>query len=266
MKPKRNELKTLRKKFTVKEVSKYFEVSISTIERWSKDYKLHHHECKYGKPLVNFLSQKQMEVIEGSLLGDGCITGLSRDGLLSRNGYYTLKQKLDNREYVEGMQGILKPFSSKVVSGKHRCPTIDHNGNITHDKSKWNGKWCYYCKLNTASHRLFTELALKWYPEGKKIVPSDIQLTWMMIAIWMCEDGTHRPSKKEIVLCTNGFTKNTVEFLISKLFDIGVKAYLVKHYDDWKIGIKVSSYDLFIDGIEPFILWECMKYKVRKMK
>jgi hypothetical protein len=68
----------------------------------------------------------------------------------------------------------------------------------------------------------FGTLKNKWYPEGKKIVPGDIELTPECVANWYLGDGSITQSKKKyfaIRLHTNGFPHNDVIFLSDLLDD-----------------------------------------------
>ena len=66
-----------------------------------------------------------------------------------------------------------------------------------------------------------------WYPQGKKIVPSNLELTSTTMAHWFCDDGCIRQKKDDrtgkgyqsliLKLSTNSFTKSSVELLHSLL-------------------------------------------------
>jgi transposase len=259
MLPSRQDIKNCREKMTVAETAAYFNVSVSTIEKWLKHYDLSHHECKYGNKLPESLTDEQIEILNGSLLGDGCITGLSRLGRMT-NGYFTLKQSAKIKEYTEYIRLSLFPFSCSMKCGKTRKPTkID--GKINHDIIHWKGQWSEHCKFNTASHKAFTNIANQWYVKGIKRIPVNLSLTWKIVSLWMCDDGMHRPNKRELVLCTNGFFEEDVDLLVSKLFELHVSCSKTKHTSGWQIRILSKSYDLFLDQISKYIIWDCMKYK-----
>jgi hypothetical protein len=44
-------------------------------------------------------------------------------------------------------------------------------------------------KMQTHRTELFEEQYQRWYPNGKKIVPQDVALTPLSLAIWFADDG-----------------------------------------------------------------------------
>lgn len=66
----------------------------------------------------------------------------------------------------------------------------------------------------------FNEFYTLFYPDGKKIVPSNIGdlLTPSGIAYWICDDGT-LSKDRAVVLYTNSFSIEEVQLLVSVLTD-----------------------------------------------
>jgi hypothetical protein len=101
-----------------------------------------------------------------------------------------------------------------------------------------------------------------------KIVPKNLELTPLTLLIWFLDDGTVRKNARQIKLHTDGFYKQDVEFLISKLSELGIDCSLNKQREKFAIYIKSKSFPLFIDKIKEGehqigIIPICMKYKLR---
>src|SRR5688500_17261752 len=116
------------------------------------------------------LTQIQSEIIDGSLLGDGSITFTS-----SGKAVFSKKQKLSRREYLDWHCENIKPFSCKI----YECDV------------KLNDKIYKQAFYYTKASMKFAELRNKWYPNGVKIVPSDISLTPLSLSIWYFDDGSN---------------------------------------------------------------------------
>ena len=111
-----------------------------------------------------------------------------------------------------------------------------------------------------------------FYPEGKKIIPKDINkilTSPISLAVWFMDDGTldYRPKDHcAFHLCTNCFTKEDTSKLIDVLKNnFGIVSSL--HYTlcrgkrHCRIYIGAQGRDRFIELITPYIL-DCFKYKL----
>jgi hypothetical protein len=257
-KPSREELKALRKTMTNKGVADFIGVYEGTIEKWSSGYNLEYHECKYDVPLIlpNELSEIQHDVIIGNLLGDGTLAAC----LGMRNSNFRINQEIKKKEYVEYLQKIYAPFSvNDLYEGKSKKPRrID--GKISHEF--WDGGFCYYAKMETHCHPIFTKLREKWYPNGVKIVPKDLILNWQILAIWFCDDGCNQAKNRHAFISTNNFTMDDVGFLVKKLYDdLGVETSIQLKDGNPIIYIPAKSFINFMTNITPHITYNCMKYK-----
>ncbi len=205
------------------------------------------------------LTDQQMEIINGSLLGDGALgdnKGYTYEGQF-RNSSFTKGQKAANLEYLDWLNTSLKPYSR----------------NIGHGFSKKNGKLHPRVSLHTSNHKSLTELRKLWYPQGKKIVPKDIILTPLSVAIWFCDDGYNNSDVGYAEIATNGFSFDDTDCLTCALKrDLDVVAYTYKAKRNNKLGvifyqpiikIPAKSYLKFIEIISPYIIWNCMAYKIK---
>jgi hypothetical protein len=77
----------------------------------------------------------------------------------------------------------------------------------------------------------------RWYPQGIKIIPKDFKITPLSLYHWYIGDGSffqdHR--ERKIILYTNGFTKEDVDWVREQFLKIDVKFNLnlrkFKNYD-----------------------------------
>lgn len=80
----------------------------------------------------------------------------------------------------------------------------------------------YRSSFRTRALEPFTELHSKWYPMDKKVVPDDLVLTDLIVAIWFADDGSYCFDSRCGVFHTNGFTLEETTLLarkLTKLFD-----------------------------------------------
>lgn len=247
---------------TVKHFGLYDKTHVSNIAR---KYEIPRRSFKY-KELPNELTSRQIEIINGSLLGDGCIEKLDTS---KSNCRFIEKHGIKQLEYLEWKRKELKPFAPEVKFGS--------------EKDNWTGEIRNFCKMQTFKNPIFTKLESKWYNSSRvKIIPSDLILTPLTIAIWYFDDGFndnaeyiqkiyYKHKRKNIWIYTNGFQLGEVEKLIEKLKNLGILNCYVKDSGDKRgnqpqVYIGASSYFDFIDMITPYLPCECMKYKTRKQR
>jgi predicted transcriptional regulator len=210
------------------------------------------------------LTEKQMEIINGSLLGDGCIWNNFVDPMCKfQLGQSKLdKDGIDKKTYIlwfafEFIElGITLRLKKKKGTGLANPNKIYENYLLT-----------------TRSHLFWTELEKKWYIpiehkyfKRKKIVPRDLILTPLILCVWMMEDGSNYTKDGNITLETQGFYKEDVDFLIERLNkDLSIKATKKKNTtgdNQWRIFIGVESFRHIVDLIKPYVAWDCFQYKL----
>lgn len=185
------------------------------------------------------LTNTQTSIIIGSLLGDGCISHpiiYKPTGNIKSQSYFIKPQATRSREYLEWHFEQLKPFSSSLYDGLKRSA------------------------FRTSSNSIFTELRKKWYPNGKKIVPKDLELNPLSLAIWYIDDGCIKVGKRELTIATCGFNVADCRYLVlilMKCFDIESSV----GYGN-VIFIKAKYIEKFIEIVRPFVSWKCYQYKL----
>src|SRR5687768_1511232 len=112
------------------------------------------------------LSQIQISVIIGSLLGDGYLRIIPgrRDAFLEMNHSFSQK------DYVDWKYSILKDITVSAP----RKRVID------------NVRVAY--RFYTKQHPEITQLYSMFYKNGKKIIPNNIRITPLSLAVWFMDD------------------------------------------------------------------------------
>lgn len=131
-------------------------------------------------------NEKEKEILDGIMLGDGCLSEKSR---ISARLTFGFKFKETCDEILKNLTSI--NFSPLWQSSKTGC---------------WHTKSNMYHDLLAESNR--------WY-KGKKIVPTDIIVSKLSCYWWYIGDGYL--SRNNVYLCTDSFSCEDIEILLSKL-------------------------------------------------
>jgi len=193
----------------------------------------------YKIPIPNIkLTSNQESILIGSLLGDGHLNIVKKE---THNSFFVKKQALRRFEYLQWHFKELEPLSSNFTYGKDKSPNSD--------------RIIYNCRFFTKRKPLFTEMRKKWYPEGIKIVPDNIKLDPLAVAIWFADDGCNQ--KRRAKFCTDGFSDSDREILIECLKKLGIQSYSKELH----IKIPKKPYLDLMEMIKPFFVWKCFDYK-----
>ncbi len=114
--------------------------------------------------------------------------------------------------------------------------------------------------LQTISYPQLKEFRDRWYPEGKKIIPDDIDITPQFLSNWYLGDGSY--SIKRITFYTDSFTEEEIDRFIDKL-NSELDIHLTKNHRSNKPIIRLNiKYDinLLLEYMKPHIV-DCFKYK-----
>ena len=188
------------------------------------------------------VTNRQMEILAGSLLGDAYI---------SKKGVVQIEQGETQKRYLLWKHRELK----SIVSGKiSRVFRKKKNGTMT------------------SSYRFFSKQYFRpWrksmYRSGRKIIPPSVLdlITPLSLAVWYMDDGC-RKNNYSIIISTDGFSAVSLKKLRTMLqvkwfinTRIAIKETAGKKYRRLTIG----SYDLvrFFELIRPYII-PSMQYKI----
>lgn len=118
--------------------------------------------------------------------------------------------------------------------------------------------------LSTTSYRSFKTQRERWYPDGKKIVPRDLNIMDpVFLAHWLMGDGTVHLNKRNglaIKFCTHGFTVDDVQWLIEQFNQNGFRARLGTDRGHPTISLAHRSAGKLLDMVRP-LLTPSMSYK-----
>lgn len=190
-----------------------------------------------------------LSIIHGSLLGDAHAEKRDK-GVGTRVCFH---QEDTHKEYAFYLHKLLSEAgycNSKVPS------TTTRLGN--------KGKLRSVVRFSTWTYTSFNFLRDEWYQEDKKHVPMNIDkyLTPLALAVWIMDDGCK--VNKGLKLCTNSFTFEECNRLVSVLYNnFGLKATVQSAgaNDQYIIYVWKESMPKLLDIVSPFIIAE-MKYKV----
>lgn len=152
------------------------------------------------------LSQIQNDVLVGSLLGDGCLT-IRKDSI---NPRLTIRRQIKDLSYLQYQFEVFKNLcrDKAITTGSIYDKRYDKNYE--------------YCNLESRYIPAFNRYYKEWYPNKKKIIPSNLKLNDLIIAIWACDDGSFSITKNKrlrLKFHTQGFSKEEVLFLKELLND-----------------------------------------------
>lgn len=174
------------------------------------------------------LTERQKAIIVGSLLGDGTMR-------CKTNALLEINHSIKQRDYVEWKFNELKDM---VSTRPHK-----RFGNA--------GRIAY--RFTTRSLPELTEIYRKFYVSGKKVIPDNLIIHPLSLAVWFMDDGCK--SYRAIYLNTQKFSvteQNELTLLLKQQFSI--KATLNKDKQYYRLRIAVSSVGKFIERIKPYLL------------
>lgn len=148
------------------------------------------------------LSKYELDIVNGCILSDACIAKTKR----AKNYYFThtsIHEKYSDF-LMQEMNIRIKKYKKKAVSLVM--------GRECNSKPQF--------VIRTPNSPTFTKLRKKWYPDNKKIIPRDLELSPVCILHWYLGDGT-LCNKNGAIFCTDSFTVEDNSFLVSKLNDLG---------------------------------------------
>ena len=187
---------------------------------------------------VGSLTQLQKSIIIGSILGDRYLRIFPgrKNALLEINHSFKVK------DYVDWKYLVLKNVSGSP-------PKI----------RKGNGKRLAY-RFYTKQLPELTNLLKEFYRNGKKIVPDNLILNPIILAIWFMDDGS-RCSSSSFYLNTQQYSLEDQEKMVAKLKLLGLDTKLNRDKCYWRIRFLASSLPKLQELISNKII-PSMKYKI----
>ncbi|MBX7138474.1 MAG: hypothetical protein K1X83_10880 [Oligoflexia bacterium] len=179
------------------------------------------------------LSQRQIDIVIGSLLGDGYLVQTTR-------GYaFRVNHGVAQREYVDWKFSELKEL---VNSAPRR------SGN------------CYY--FRTVSHSYFKDLRRVFYCGKQKVLPPAIAqwLSPLSLAVWIMDDGARDANQLRINTQCFSEAENLrlIETIKAKL---GISATLNRDKNKFRLRVSASGMPIVRQLVAPHII-PSMQYKL----
>jgi len=176
------------------------------------------HKCSCAKGHLNILNNK--EILDGLLLGDGCVTSYSE------RLFPTLRVSQIHKGLVEYLKNNL-------------CPEVKINKKNTTNKPQY----CF-----SVTNPSLIPIRERWYKNNQKIVPKNLVFSPLMVLNWFLGDGSTSwtANKKQVILTlsTESFTEEEVIFLKNKLSQaVGEEIRISKNKGQFseKIHFRLSS-------------------------
>jgi hypothetical protein len=162
----------------------------------------------------------QTSVLNGHLLGDGSLSILHSS---TSGSSLMITRTLDDYDYCVWSYEIFKNFCGENALRKASAKANIFQANAKNTVDGIYTRAVFY----TNSCLAFAPFKQKWYPNGKKIIPNDLTLDALTIAVWLADDGhvSARPMGKNgriplrAGFATNSFSEEEVYFLRDKLND-----------------------------------------------
>jgi len=187
---------------------------------------------------VGSLTQLQQSIIIGSLFGDGYLRIVPN----RKNALFEVNHSFAQKEYVDWKFEMLKSIcrsEPKMRAG--------------------NGNRIAY-RFNTRQLPELTELYGIFYRNGKKVIPNNIRLNSIMLAVWFMDDGS-KCRESDVYINTQQFSRADQEKCILLLAQFNIESSLNKDKEYSRIRIKKSSIPTLNQLIRQTII-PSMKYKL----
>lgn len=155
-------------------------------------------------------SDEFVAILDGELLGDGCLYPRyeNSQGAVYQHG--TAKSA-----YLDWLTNLFESEGFSTQRGEHMK---------REDREGWNDTMNY--KMWTLNYTSLLDEYQRWYPNGEKRVPDDIEISPLTLRHWYIGDGSYSVRDcgfEEIKLCTYGFTDSGRTRLVRELESAGIQ-------------------------------------------
>ena len=191
------------------------------------------------------MTERQQQILVGLMLGDGHLE--RQKGALSARLKieHSIKQAAYvDWKYSEWREWVLTP--PKQRQRRNRLGTVSTNIGFT-----------------TVAHDALEQFRVRFYRERRKVIPEDLQLTPLRMAVWFMDDGSRKSRQcRGLYLNTQSFTSSEVRLLQDLMRrDVGVETSVRQQLDGPQIYVPSSSVGNMVMFIEKEVL-PCMRYKL----
>jgi hypothetical protein len=191
------------------------------------------------------MTERQEQILVGMLLGDGHLER-QRGALTAR---LKIEHCLAQSAYVEWQYREWRDWvrtQPRTRERRNRIGTSSTN-----------------IGFSTLSHVEFEEFRVRFYRDRRKVIPEDIELTPLSMAVWFMDDGSRKSSQcRGLLLNTQSFTRAEVELLQGVIRrDVGVETTVSHQRDGLQIYVPAPSASALTAYIAAFVV-PSMRYKL----
>lgn len=185
-----------------------------------------------------------LDVINGNLLGDGFIYFSSKSHI---NPVFSVEYR--HEEYCKYISKVNPFLNGRAIKYRKRLNERYANGYVEQ----------YNC--TSLSSSVINELYKKWYPNGIKTIPKDLQFSPQLLLIWFMDDG-YTATHGGLNLATDGFSLEDNMYLQQqfKKLNIDVTFHIASSRKNVRLYIPKSFTKTFYDYIGPCPV-NCYQYK-----
>jgi LAGLIDADG DNA endonuclease family len=193
------------------------------------------------------LSDSCVSIILGSILGDGSLKIHKK----YKNARFKFRHSITQKDYFEWKVSMLKEISSENSVIIQKPNGFSTNQKLLYQSRALESLTTIYSR--THSHNTM-EIKRSWLNH----------LTPLSLAIWWLDDGSLISNKRKGVICTDGFSKDSVDILSKYLFVVwGITARvgsvsaknrkLSKQTEYYRLWFSTTELQKFLRIILPFI-------------
>jgi transposase-like protein len=193
----------------VSEVAKATGIQSKTLYSWHRMWRQNGTDRLMARPETHEttpLTLQEREVLDGLMLGDGCLSL----GKNSRNPCLRITRTATDLDYIHWTADV---FRARLTDASVRVRTIFDSRTRKHYEQ---------AKFRTRCDSALRAPHLRWYPDGTKVVPDDLRLSAVAVAVWFADDGSVCAASRrspEIKFATHGFQGSDVQRLADLLSD-----------------------------------------------
>ena len=187
---------------------------------------------------VGSLTEFERSIIIGSLLGDGYMRIIPGRA----DAFLEINHSVKAKAYVD----------YKYTSLKRLCESAPKERSTNGDRVAY--------RFFTKQYKELTVLYNQFYKNNKKIIPKDLILDPVTLAIWYMDDGS-KCRDHDIYLNTQQFSISDQKILLSKLRALNIDARLNKDKKYYRIRILKTSIKTLMRIISPYVV-DTMQYKL----
>ncbi len=243
---------------TIREISERFNCSYGYI--WKRIHNLNIPIINSRRDYIKRNNKVKMNSFAKSYL-DGLIIG---DGCIGLDSTYPRYKHSSSKKYNNWLIIILKFFNSLNIKSKISNKVMKEREikGVVYPK-------CIGLNLQTQSYKIFKSFYDRWYYNGKKVIPEDINITPQFMANWYMGDGSLNIYKKyrRIRFYTDCFDEIYLNKLINKLNEELNMKFILGYRSNKPIIMlnKQNDVDTLLKYMESYKV-DCFNYKWRDAK